>query len=637
MTGADTEFTGTGTGISLPGFGMGVRERRRAMNLTQKKLARLLGCSPVTVQKIEEGHRRPAPPLAQALARHLEIGDVDTFLRQAREASLIPRAARASAEARGQQGPDLPLALTPLLGRAPERRTLAGLLTAGPRRLLTVTGPPGVGKTRLALELARDLQPAFGEVHFIPLAAVQDSGQVWPQIARHLGLALGARPPLERVVAHLGRRRALLVLDNFEHVLEAAPGLSTLLAQAPAVRVLVTSRAALHLSGEQVWPLSPLALPEPGTQTPAQLRRLPAVALFVERATAGWPEFRVQASNAADVARIVRWCGGLPLALELAAGRIGPLSPAEVRAALEAAPLALLDDGPRDLPSRQRSVHAAIAWTYERLDAVFQHDFRHLGIFVGGFGAGAAGALGVARPALDALLRLNLLRRADAGNRYSLLEPLRAFALDRLKAHDEQHAAAHAHADHLLQQQGDLAWHDLPWVEAELDNLRAALRWAIDHAHTDTALRLVLGVSWYLEINSLQREEVGWFEAALALPGGDADLRLHALMRGATPAWQLGRHAQARDWLHAALPAVQERPWPEGEFLVLITLARVEIESGHPQAALLHLHAGLRLPPAGEGARASLLFHLADANVALGQPGRARAYVHEGLGVCREQ
>ncbi|WP_309572782.1 hypothetical protein, partial [Deinococcus sp.] len=218
-----------------------------------------------------------------------------------------------------------------------------------------------------------------------------------------------------------------------------------------------------------------------------------------------------------------------------------------------------------------------------------------------------------------------------------LLEPLRAFALDRLKAHDEQHAAAHAHADHLLQQQGDLAWHDLPWVEAELDNVRAALRWAIDHAHTDTALRLILGVSWYLETNSLQREEVGLFEAALALPDGDGDLRLHALMRGATPAWQLGRHGQARDWLHAALPAVQGRPWPEGELLVRITLARVEIESGHPQAALLHLHAGLRLPPGGEGARASLLFHLADANVALGQPGRARAYVHEGLGVCREQ
>ncbi|WP_168734860.1 helix-turn-helix domain-containing protein [Deinococcus sp. KSM4-11] len=624
-------------------FGQEVRERRRTLGLTQKKLARLLGCSPVTVQKLEEGHRRPSPHLARALAQHLNIGaaEIVAFLRSAQEAPVIPRrpvTPPGNPVPDGTRSSALPTPPTPFLGRAPERRTLARLLTRGARPVVTLIGPPGVGKTRLALEVARDVQAEFEQVHFIPLTTVLDARQVWAQTARLLGLTLGARPPLDRLAVHLGRRRILLVLDNFEHVLAAAADLHTLLEQAPGVRVLVTSREALHLSAEQVWALAPLGLPSPEPQALARLRRVPAVALFTERAAASWPEFRLTASTAPDVARIVRWCDGLPLALELAAGQIGPLSAAEVWAALQAAPLALLGEGPLDVPARQRSVHAAVAWTYDRLDHGLQQDFRHLGVFVGGFSAAAAGALGVARLALDALLRLGLVRRHEFQGRYSLLEPLRAFALEHLAFHGELDAAQQEHATQLLHSQDTPIWRSLGWVAAELDNVRAALRWAIGHARPDLALRLALGVSWYLEIHGLQREELAWFDEALAVDGGNAALRLQVMVRSATPAWQVGRHALAAGRLHAALPHVRTLGAAE-EVGVLMTLGRVEFEQGNVEEALQHLEAARRLvePGFGVSLNAGLRFHLADVHAALGEPGQARADVTGGLALCQQE
>ncbi len=394
----------------------------------------------------------------------------------------------------------LPVPLASFVGREREVAAVVALLRDPAVRLVTLTGPGGVGKTRLALAVAAELAAAFPDgVAFVPLAAVRDPGLVLPTIAAALGVReAGDRPLADRLAAALRGRAPLLVLDNLEQVPAAAPRLAALLAACPGLTVLATSRAPLRVSGERTLGVPPLALPARpgGTGGPSPLEEVAgteAVRLFVERAQAARSGFALTAANAAAVAEICARLDGLPLAIELAAARAGALPPAALLARLERR-LPLLTGGNRDSPARLRTMRDAIGWSHDLLDEDERALFRRLAVFAGGFdlaateavadpdgGLGLAGLDGVA-----ALTDASLLRWEEGPGgepRYRMLETVREFGLERLAATGEAEPVRRRHAAHFLglaeraeaEQYGPAMRGWLDRLEAELPNLRAAL------------------------------------------------------------------------------------------------------------------------------------------------------------------
>jgi len=335
--------------------------------------------------------------------------------------------------------PALPIPRTPLLGREAAVEDVRHLLLRGAGGLVTLLGPGGVGKTRLALAVAAALRADFpAGIAFIPLAPVQDPATVPATVARALGLAEAAgRPPDAALVAALRDRRLLLVLDNCEHLLAAVAALAgELLAACPGLTVLATSRAPLRLDAEQLFPVPPLALPDAGAPvSPADVLAAPATALFVRRARAVRPDFAATPETAPIVAAICRRLDGLPLAIELAAARVRLLAPAALLAQLDHR-LATLAGGPRDLPARHQSLRAAVDWSHGLLAAPERRLFARLGVFAGGCTLEAAAAVGAAAAAppgavvarLEALVDQSLLQAgvdAAGTTRLALLETLR--------------------------------------------------------------------------------------------------------------------------------------------------------------------------------------------------------------------
>jgi predicted ATPase/transcriptional regulator with XRE-family HTH domain len=531
-------------------FGNWLTRRRLALGLTRAELARRVPCAAITLRKIEEDARRPSPELAASLAGQLAIlpADCPIFVRVARGELRVAWLAPAADPASGVEPTvsrighaSLPRPLTPLIGRAADVAAMCALLRRSDVRLLTLTGAPGIGKTRLSLAVAAELHDVFADgVYIVPLAPLSDPALVIPAIAQVLGVVDGAGIALrDRLSAALRDRQLLLVLDNVEHLLAAAPEIAALLAGAAQLALLATSRMALHLSGEQRYPLPPLQLP-PADQDVASIARYAAVELFVQRARSVLPAFALTELNAPAVAAICHRLDGLPLAIELAAARITLFSPQELLVRLGWR-LALLTAGAADLPVRQQTLRGAIDWSYQLLSGSEQALFRRLGVFTGGYTLEAVERIcavpgeeaGAVIDGVSALVDHSLLQRGDGPDgapRFTMLETIREYALEQLVEVGELERAHERHlsyyleraeaAEPLLATSDQRVWLDR--LELDRDNLRAALAWAVDHDAAG-ALRLGAALSDFWHVRGHLNEGRQWLERVLTVADAQAN------------------------------------------------------------------------------------------------------------------
>ncbi len=504
------------------------------------------------------------------------------------------------------------------VGRERELDEITGLLRDDEVRLLTLTGPGGAGKTRLALQAAAELLDSFPDgIYVVPLAAVTDAGQAPGAIATTLGLReTGGQTAREQLLGWFAEKRMLLILDNLEQLPDLAPFVGELLTAAPGLTVLATSRAPLRLRAEREYPIPPLPLPPEGVDADsADVTRFGAVRLFVDRAQAVKPDFTLDATNVESVSEIVRRLDGLPLAIELAAARIRLFAPQTMLARLEKR-LPLLTGGARDLPQRQRALRETIAWSYDLLQPDDRAVFRRLALFAGGMTLDAAEAVvgsptgevdvlgGVERLAEHSLLQLQL----DAGDdgvdspRYRMLETIREYGLERLAEAGELDDAGSRHAGFFLQLVERAApeldgpqqsvWLDR--IAADHDNLNVALGWAIERRGEETALRLAAAIWPFWEARGHYTEGRAWLERVLARDVAAPKPVLAAALSGAgSIARMQGDSTRAVELLERALALWQELGDRRGAARTLMTLGHVSDRLGDMTAAAIRFEEAL--------------------------------------------
>jgi predicted ATPase/DNA-binding SARP family transcriptional activator len=473
----------------------------------------------------------------------------------------------------------IPSAPTPLLGRERELEALAELLRDDGTRLLTLTGIGGIGKTRLALELVRRLAPEFRHGAAVAtLATLRDPGLVGRAILEALELPEAAGDPDEQLAAALRDSHLLLLVDNFEQVLDGAPSIAHLLAEAPYVKIVVTSRAALRIAAEREFAVPPLADDE-------------AAELFISRAQAANATFELSDQNAAAVVELCARLEGLPLAIELAAARTKLLPPATLLARLTNR-LAVLTGGRRDAPQHQQTLRMTFDWSYDLLEPNAQQLFARLGVFSGGWTLGAAEAVCDATlEDLGALVDESLVQRREA--RFSMLEIVREYALERLDEHNElrkRHLAYFValaeEAEPELSRGDQTTW--LARIEDEHDNIRETLAFAVETRDASSALRLVVGIRRFWQIHGYLAEGRETIDAALALgPETPSELRAHALNMAGILAGEQGDFEAARVSFNAALENARAADSTRAISSALVNLGNLAFFGGDLDAARL--------------------------------------------------
>jgi predicted ATPase len=590
-------------------------------SLSQEDLAERSGLTTKGISALERGQsRRPYPRTLRLLADALGLDDEDRALLTA--AGFVSSPASSSSEptiqeaAAEQSGPSMlapvPAPLTALLGREQEMSHIQRLLLDEGVRLLTLLGPGGVGKTRLALEVARSLAGRFGAgLVFVPLGSIGDASQVENAIGRTLGVDDAGRNPLRaRIVEELRQGARLLVLDNFEHLLPAAPLVPLLLIDCPALVILVTSRTPLLMSGERELTISPLTLPDRASaNTFADAANATAVQLFTERARAVRADFELTPANCDAVVAICRRLAGLPLAIELAAAHIRLLPPAALLARLEPA-LPMLTRGARNLPERQRTMRLTLDWSYNLLDPPAQQLFRRLGVFSGSWTIGAAESICGRGDSQDVLGGLETLVSSSlaqsepdesAEPRFALLEPVREYALERLSDDGDLDSSRDDHANYfanlaetIMREQDERASMDA--IEQDYGNFSAALARTLGAGRAELADRLCRSLWSYWYLRGVWTEGRQWLERALRLERRQATRELATVLYGAgLLAWGQGDFADAREHVQKSLTVSRAVRDPGAETVAVQMLGVLAYSQGYYAESRAHHEAALAL------------------------------------------
>src|SRR5262245_7038769 len=614
-----------------PSFGMWLRQQRKRQDLTQAELARQIGCALGTLRNIETDSARPSKQLAARLAHTLGVADADidaviAFARGAGPApaavvsAAIPPQALAAPAVTSRQTlqtthPNLPAQLTELIGRTQEVAAACALLLRPDVRLLTLTGPGGAGKTRVAVACAGQRLDAFSDgVVFVDLAALTDSDLVLATIAQTLGMPESPTQPLStRLAAALRDQTLLLLLDNFEQVVAAAPAVVELLAACPQLKVLATSRVALEVQGEHEWPVPPLTLPDRAHLPPfEQLTQYEALRLFSERARAANPQFAISTSNAPAIAEICHQLDGLPLAREPVPAWVKLFERQALLTRLDRR-LTFLTGGGRDRPTRQQTMRNTIAWSYQLLTRDEQALFERLSVFVGGGTLAAIEAVcgdrdGEVVDGVSALVSQSLLRRllpayddTDTEPRFGMLETIREYALEQLAASPDAELIRGRHALYFtaLVEAAAAEW-NTPMKEAaieqqrrEHDNMRAALQWAYDTDNSTVGLQLALALWEFWRSYGYNSEGRAWLGQLLSLDQPPANVaamatRERALHAGAWLASDQHDYANASRLFEQSMALRRALGESEGEADLLRNAARqVRAEGPYGQATAL--------------------------------------------------
>ena len=586
-------------------FGTRLKALREAAGFTQEELATIAGLSVHAVSALERGERRrPHVETVRALSAALDLTGAK---RDALMASARPPAHDAAADELSEAA--LPIAPTLLIGRDTDLQILQIWLADPTARLITLIGPGGVGKTRLALELARSVSlNGATRVLFVPLAAIRNPAFVAMAVADALGISDVTAPDLPaRARVACGDHPTLLTLDNFEQVLDAAPLIAELLTSVASLRVLTTSRAPLRVRGEREYAVGPLGLDvHADAKSPADVVRSPAVRLFVERVRSVQPDFRLTVANSATVTAICRRLDALPLALEIAAPLIKVLTPDDLLRRLLRDVL-LSTAAPRDLPERQQSISATVAWSYQLLDPHQQRAFRRLSVLPARFSIGAAAAVlgGPAGPigkdeALEAVAGLmdrSLLVRADssAATRplYQMLETVRAYAAIEAGTAGERNEALEGLTRHCAGEAAQAAeslvgpeqaeWLDR--VREDLENYRVVLGTLIEQGRAREAADMAWGLMFYWLIRARSAEGLQWYEEILELPLLMPEAESKALVAAAVMRHTRGEPERARAALERALPLARVAGAMNVVMQAENLLGHIENAVGHASAA----------------------------------------------------